>query len=121
MIVAMIEQPSGVEIIEEVAGLDGVDVVFVASSDLGSFTGRRQGHPEYERLVTQVKDATLGAGKVVGGPMAWMTDREGYGFFQGPGTGALIRTGARISLEGADPCRFLPSGARPVAGEDPCP
>ena len=121
MIVAMIEQPSGVEIIEEVAGLDGVDVVFVASSDLGSFTGRRQGHPEYERLVTRVKDATLGAGKVVGGPMAWMTDREGYGFFQGPGTGALIRTGARISLEGADPCRFLPSGATPVAGEDPCP
>ena len=120
MVVAMIEQPSGVEIIDQVANLEGVDVVFVASSDLGSFTGRRQGDPEYERLVTRVKDATLAAGRVVGGPMGWMTSREGYAFFQGPGTGALIRTGARVSLEAADPCRYLPAGATPVAGEEPC-
>lgn len=121
MIVAMIEQPSGVEIIEEVVATEGVDVVFVASSDLGSFTGLRQGDPAYEALVTRVKDATLAAGLKVGGPMGWLESREGYSFFQGPGTSALIRAGATVSLEGADPCRYLPSGATPVAGEEPCP
>ena len=121
MIVAMIEQPEGVAIIDQVVSTPGVDVVFVASSDLGSFTGKRQGDPEYEALVTRTRDATLAAGLKVGGPMAWLESREGYSFFQGPGTSALIRTGARISLEGADPCRYLPSGATPVAGEDACP
>lgn len=121
MIVAMIEQPSGVDIIEEVVATEGVDVVYVASSDLGSFTGRRQGDPDYEALVTRVRDVTLGAGLKVGGPMSWLESREGYSFFQGPGTNALIRAGATVSLEGADPCRYLPSGSTPVAGEDPCP
>jgi len=121
MIVAMIEQPAGVEIIEQVVNTPGVDVVYVASSDLGSFTGLRQGDADYEALVTRIKDVTLDAGLYLGGPMAWLQSREGYSFFQGPGTNALIRTGARVSLEGADPCQYLPSGATPVAGEDPCP
>ncbi|MEQ8953318.1 MAG: aldolase/citrate lyase family protein [Gammaproteobacteria bacterium] len=121
MIIAMIETPEGVANTAAIAGVAGVDVVFIASSDLGSFTGRRQGDPDYEALVTEVKSSTENAGKYVGGPVAWMTSRQGYDFFQGPGTNALIRTGARVSLEGADPCRFLPSGATPVQGEDPCP
>ncbi|HSH75768.1 MAG TPA: aldolase/citrate lyase family protein, partial [Longimicrobiales bacterium] len=77
MVVAMIESPAGVEIAEQVANLPGVDVVFVASSDLGSFTGRRQGDPAYEALVTRIKDATTAAGRTVGGPLAWMSTREG--------------------------------------------
>ena len=121
MVVAMIEQPAGVAIVEEVANLEGVDVVFVASSDLGSFTGLPQGHPEYEALVTTVRDATLRAGRTVGGPLAWMSTREGYGFFQAPGTTSLVRTGARAVLESADPCYGVPSGTAPVEGEDPCP
>ncbi|MDH3207458.1 MAG: aldolase/citrate lyase family protein [Gemmatimonadota bacterium] len=120
MVVAMIEQPSGVDIIDQVANLEGVDVVFVASSDLGSFTGRRQGDPQYEALVTRVKDTTLAAGRAVGGPLGWMTSREGYSFFQGPSAQALIRTGGRVTLEEADPCRYLPAGTAPVPGEDPC-
>ena len=121
MIIAMIETPEGTAAAAEIAGVDGVDAVFVASGDLGSFTGKPQGDPDYERLVTRIKSATENAGKYVGGPSAWMTSREGYQFFQAPSTGALIRIGARITLEAADPCRFLPSGATPVAGENPCP
>jgi 4-hydroxy-2-oxoheptanedioate aldolase len=117
LVVAMIENPAGVEIVDQVANLEGVDVVFVASSDLGSFTGLRQGDPAYEALVTRTKDATAAAGRAVGGPLAWMATREGYSFFQGPSAGALIRSGAR---EEVDPCRFLPPGTAPVPGEDPC-
>ncbi|MDP2141708.1 MAG: aldolase/citrate lyase family protein [Gammaproteobacteria bacterium] len=121
MVVAMIEQVEGVDIIDQVVNTPGVDAVFVASSDLSSFTGLRQGDPEYEALVSRVLDTTLAAGLTAGGPLNWLETREGYGFFQGPGAGALIRAGTRVSLESADPCRFLPSGTSPVAGEDPCP
>jgi hypothetical protein len=121
MVVAMIENQEGVAIASEVANLEGVDVVFVASSDLGSFTGLRQGDAGYEALVTTVKDATERAGRAVGGPLAWMTSREGYSFYQGPSAQALIRTGGRVTLQESDPCRFLPSGTAPVPGEDPCP
>jgi len=121
MVVAMIEQPAGVDIVEEVANLEGVDVVFVASSDLGSFTGRRQGDPEYEALVTRVKDVTTAAGRTVGGPLAWLNSREGFGFFQAPSTTSLIRTGAQAVLKAADPCFGVPAGVAPVPGEDPCP
>jgi 4-hydroxy-2-oxoheptanedioate aldolase len=121
MIVAMIESPAGVEIADEIAGVPGVDVVFAASSDLGSFTGLRQGNPEYEALVTTIRDETLAAGLIVGGPLAWMSTREGYGFFQGPSATSLVRTGARVVLEAADPCFGVPAGVAPVEGEDPCP
>jgi 2-keto-3-deoxy-L-rhamnonate aldolase RhmA len=121
MVVAMIEQPTGVDIVEEIVALDGVDVVFVASSDLGSFTGLPQGHPDYEAQVTRVKDATLSAGLAVGGPLAWMSTREGYGFFQAPTTTTLVRAGSQVVLRDANPCYGVPSGQSPVEGEDPCP
>jgi len=121
MIVAMIENPTGVTIATEIANTPGVDVVFAASSDLGSFSGYRQGDAQYEALVTTIKNATLAAGRSLGGPLAWMSTRDGYSFFQGPGATALVRSGARVTLEEVDPCRFLPSGTAPVPGEDPCP
>ena len=121
MIIAMIETLEGTEAAASIAAVDGVDAVFVASGDLGSFSGKRQGDPEYEALVSQIKDGTENAGKIVGGPSAWMSSREGYQFFQAPSTSSLIRIGARLTLEQADPCRFLPSGATPVEGENPCP
>ena len=121
MIIAMIETEEGTAAADEIAQVDGVDLVFVASSDLSSFSGRRQGDPVYENLVTRIKTETTNAGKYVGGPSAWMNTRDGYQFFQGPGTSALIRAGVRVTLEESDPCRFLPSGTAPVQGEDPCP
>jgi 4-hydroxy-2-oxoheptanedioate aldolase len=117
MIVAMVESPAGVQIVDEIAKLDQVDVVFVASTDLGSFTGLRQGDAKYEALVTRIKDATLGAGKVLAGPSAWKGTRDGYRFFQGPPVSALIRSGAKLSLEGtADSA--APRGVAPIEGTE---
>ena len=97
LIIAMIETVAGVEAIDEIAAVSGVDVVFAASTDIGSFSGKRQGDPEYEALITRIHDEVLGAGRRLGGPQAWM-DREGFTFFQGPGATSLIRLGARTSL-----------------------
>jgi 4-hydroxy-2-oxoheptanedioate aldolase len=116
MVVAMIESPAGVAIADEIAAVPGVDVVFVASTDLGSFSGYRQGEPQYESLVTRIKDATLKAGLKVGGPLAWRS-RPGFSFFQGPGETSLIRSGAQVAL-GATPAPGARPGVAPTEGEE---
>jgi 2-keto-3-deoxy-L-rhamnonate aldolase RhmA len=116
-VVAMIENPAGVDLADKIAAVPGVDVVFVASTDLGSFSGLRQGNPQYEALVSRTQEAVLKAGRYVGGPQAWM-NRKGYSFFQGPGETALIRCGARTAM------RVQPTGCpggtvAPVEGTEP--
>jgi 2-keto-3-deoxy-L-rhamnonate aldolase RhmA len=101
MIVAMIESPAGVDIAEQIAAIPEVDVVFVASTDLGSFSGYKQGDPQYEALVTRIKTAVDKHHKVLAGPLAWKSTREGYRFFQAPGETALLRTGIEVTLKGA--------------------
>ena len=97
LVVAMIESPEGVEIADQIAGVDGVDVVFVAATDLSSFSGLKQGDPAYEAMASRVRDETLAAGGKVGGPYAWK-DREGYSFFQAPPAEVLLRRGAKDLL-----------------------
>jgi 2-keto-3-deoxy-L-rhamnonate aldolase RhmA len=117
MIVAMIENPAGVEIVEKIAAVPGIDLVFVASTDLGSFSGLRQGNPEYEAMVTKVVDTTAKAGLKVGGPLAWKNSRKGYAFFQGPSETALIRCGTRVALE-ITPTGCPTMGIAPIEGRE---
>lgn len=116
MIVAMIESPAGVAIADQIAAIPGVDVVFVASTDLSSFSGYRQGEQPYEQLVTRVHDSVLKAGLSLGGPLAWK-NRPGYTFFQGPGETSLIRSGAQVAL-GAIPTAESKPGVAPTEGEE---
>ncbi|MEZ5397192.1 MAG: aldolase/citrate lyase family protein [Bryobacterales bacterium] len=62
MIVAMIENQNGVANVAEIAATPGVDVVFAASTDLGSFHNWKQGEPKYEAMVQKIHDAVLKAG-----------------------------------------------------------
>ena len=100
MVVVMIESPAGVDIVDKVAAIDGVDVVFAASGDIGSFTGWARDDPRYMALIEKIKVETLNAGKILAGPLAWR-DREGFMFFQGPSHGSLIRDGAKAALQQA--------------------
>jgi 2-keto-3-deoxy-L-rhamnonate aldolase RhmA len=111
VIVAMIESPAGVAIADEIASVPGVDVVFAASTDLSSFSGMRQGQPDYEALVSTVHDATIGAGRRLGGPLAWR-DRKDFTFFQAQTEAAFIRMGVEAALEAA------PSGVAPTEGAE---
>lgn len=111
MVVAMIESPSGVQLANAIANVPGVDVVFAASTDLGSFSGLRQGDAAYEALVTTIHDATLNAGRALGGPLAW-ANREGFRFFQAPTESTFIRLGVRASLDAA------PTGVAPTEGAE---
>lgn len=99
MIVVMIESPEGVAMVDKIAAVPGIDVVFAASGDLGSFTGWERTDPRYMKLIKRVYDETLKAGKILGGPAAW-TDRPDFLFFQGPGESSLIKSGAKMALTG---------------------
>jgi 2-keto-3-deoxy-L-rhamnonate aldolase RhmA len=96
--VIMIESPDGIEIADKIAAVSGVDVVFAASGDIGSFTGYSWDDPRYEALIKKVHDDTLKAGKKLGGPFAWH-DREGFSFFQASSEAGLIKAGAKLLLE----------------------
>jgi 2-keto-3-deoxy-L-rhamnonate aldolase RhmA len=119
MIVAMIESPAGVKIAEELAAMQEVDVIFIASTDLSSFSGKKQNDPDYEKLVDIVKSATLKAGKKLAGPLAWKSSRQGQGytFFQGPGEASLIRAGAKLELTGAATSEQK-KGVAPIEGSE---
>lgn len=97
MIVVMIETPRGIEIVDQIAAVEGVDVVFAASGDIGSFTGYERSDPRYMKLIERIKTETLKAGKILAGPSSWR-DREGFMFFQGPSEGSLISAGAMLEL-----------------------
>jgi hypothetical protein len=96
----MIENPAGVDMVDKIAAVPGIDVIFAASTDLASFSGFRQRQPEYEALITRIHNATLKAGLVLAGPLAWkdQAERPDFRFFQGPGPAALIRMGANVAL-----------------------
>ena len=112
MIVAMIEAPAGVGEVEEISAVEGVDVVMVASTDLGSFSGLQQGNASYESMVEEVREATLAAGLALGGPQAWR-ERDGFQFFQGPTDVNLLSLGVERSLA------TLGSGIAPIEGSEP--
>ena len=46
VVVIMIETPIGVENAEKIASVPGIDVIFAASTDLGNFSGHKQGEKE---------------------------------------------------------------------------
>lgn len=118
MIVAMIESPTGVDLAREIANTPGVDVVMVASTDLASFSGMKQGDAGYETLVNRVKTETLKAGKVLAGPLAWKGTRDGYRFFQGPYETNLIKAGAQSVLGGAPAAAQEKKGVAATEGSE---
>jgi 2-keto-3-deoxy-L-rhamnonate aldolase RhmA len=117
MIVAMIENPAGVDLADRIAAVPGVDVVFIASTDLGSFSGLRQGDAAYEALVTRALGAVQNAGRKAGGPLSWKASRQGYAFFQGPGEAALLRCGSRVTL-GLRPSGCPAGGVAEIEGSE---
>jgi 2-keto-3-deoxy-L-rhamnonate aldolase RhmA len=118
MVVAMIENPAGVEIADKIAAVPGIDVVFIAATDLTSFSGYRQGDPQYEALVTRALNAITKAGRKVGGPSQWKDTRQGYHFFQAGDEVGFLRSGVRQSLTGAAPAG-RGRGVAPLEGSEP--
>ena len=117
LVAIMIETPLGVANAKEIASVPGIDVIFAASTDLGNFSGTKQGEPSYEAMVTTIHDTVLKAGMKLGGPLAWK-GRPGFTFLQGPGETALIRLATPVAL-GTAPGTKPQSGVAPLEGVGP--
>lgn len=102
VVVAMIEEACAVDDIEAIAATEGVDVLFVGTSDLSFSLGLRgrTDHPEVEHALVRVREAAARHGKVVGRPAATPADvtryiDEGFRFFQAPSDLSFFAEGAR--------------------------
>lgn len=80
VLIVMIETIEGAMNAAQIAKVPGVHGVFIASADLGNFSGYAQGDADYEKLVESIRDDVLNAGKRLCGPVAWLTSRPGQGF-----------------------------------------
>lgn len=99
VVILMIETLEGVENVDEIAKVEGVDALFVASGDLGNFSGYAQGDAEYESLVDRIAAAAEANDLQVCGPLGWRADREGFTCFQGGNDVSLVSQGAKAELE----------------------
>ncbi|OKL63154.1 hypothetical protein UA08_01609 [Talaromyces atroroseus] len=63
MVVVQIESRSGVENVEEIAKVDGIDVLFIGPFDLAKQTGVVRGGEEHEAMIQRTLKAAKAAGK----------------------------------------------------------
>jgi 2-keto-3-deoxy-L-rhamnonate aldolase RhmA len=110
VLILMIETLEGLAHSDEIAKVPGVTAIFAASTDLGNFTGYRQGTPDYERAINIVHDSAIKAGVRLCGPIAWR-DRPDFTCFQGGSETAAIARGALAELG-----PLANTQARPAAG-----
>tara|TARA_R110002110_G_scaffold106707_8_gene267371 strand:- start:850 stop:1617 length:768 start_codon:yes stop_codon:yes gene_type:complete len=68
LVVVMIESPAALENVDEIAAVEGVDVLLVGASDLTFAMGlpSQYGHPRIREAMQQVADAARNAGKFSG-------------------------------------------------------
>jgi 2-keto-3-deoxy-L-rhamnonate aldolase RhmA len=68
-VICQIESPEGVEKVEAIAAVDGVDMLFVGPFDLSAQLGYlgQPDHPEVQRAVQRIERAAKDAGKLLGG------------------------------------------------------
>jgi 2-dehydro-3-deoxyglucarate aldolase/4-hydroxy-2-oxoheptanedioate aldolase len=108
VLIAQIETERGLEAVEEIAAVPGVDVLWVGHFDLTNFLGipGRFDHPEYRGAVARIGAAAKAHGKgfgILGGDAASLRAAKAQGFnMLAAGTDmAMLIAGMTAALEGA--------------------
>lgn len=109
LVVAMVEEASAVDEVDAIAATDGVDVIFIGTSDLSFSLGHRgrTDHPDVQAAIARVVAAAARHGKVLGRPAARPDDvrryvSEGFRFFQAPSDLTFFAEAARQWLAPLD-------------------
>jgi len=104
--VCVIEEACAVESIDEIAETEGIDVLFIGTSDLSFSLGLRgqQNDPVLARAIAKIAKAARRNGKYLGCPAGTAEDvlrlhGEGFQFFQSVTELGLMKLGARQLLE----------------------
>jgi 2-dehydro-3-deoxyglucarate aldolase/4-hydroxy-2-oxoheptanedioate aldolase len=103
--IVQVESGAAVEATNEIAAVDGVDVLFVGPTDLSHALGipGRLDDPAYLAAVDRVADAARGHGKAAG-VLVWKAEDvvgyldRGYTFFSLSGDGQWLRTALSAAL-----------------------
>jgi 2-keto-3-deoxy-L-rhamnonate aldolase RhmA len=106
MVIANIEEAKAVENIDAIASTEGLDVLFIGTSDLAFSMGFRgkQDHPRVQEAVKEIVKAAQKHNKVVGAPVGSPEQvrkymEQGLLFFQAGTELRLMAAGARQFLE----------------------
>jgi 2-keto-3-deoxy-L-rhamnonate aldolase RhmA len=106
LVVAVVEDTSAVENIEEIAATPGIDVLFIGTSDLSFSLGLRgeQNHPQLDRAIAKIVAAAKKHGKFLGRPGLTPADikrfqKQGFRFFMTATDLGLMAAGAAQLLE----------------------
>ncbi len=107
LLIPMIEDPEGVENIDAIMAVDGVDVALLGTADLGLAMGLRRdqmaGNAEHERLIMRVLEGCRNAGKPAGIPVADATSAnrwiaQGFQFIDLSNDLAFLRAAVKAQL-----------------------
>lgn len=109
LLIAQIEQAAAVDNIEEIAGVDGIDMLFIGPNDLAGSMDRFEdlGNPEVMACVAEAERRIVSSGKMLGGfPLpGYSSDRDleekGYRFFARHSDIWLFRTAAAEAARGS--------------------
>jgi staphyloferrin B biosynthesis citrate synthase len=104
VVIAQIEEPEGVDVVEQIAAVEGIDALFAGPADLSVGFGKTSvGSPELDAAMTRIGAAARAADKVY---VSWMADA---------GTATdWIRYGITVFVVGSDHALML-AQARDVA------
>ncbi len=106
LIVAVVEEARALEKIDEIAATEGIDVIFIGTSDLSFSLGLRgrQDEPVLNEAIEKIVAACKRHGKFAGRPAANAESverfqKQGFQFFQGPSEIGLLTRGAKNLLD----------------------
>ncbi len=114
VVVAIVEEMSALEHVDDIAATPGVDVLFIGTGDLSFSMGLRgqQEHPQVEDAARRLLAAARRHGKAAGRPAGTADNTrryidDGFVFFQAPSELAFFEAGAREFLApyGIEPIR----------------
>ena len=98
MIICQIETPTGINNIEEIAEVEGVDMLFVGPSDISTNMGyaKQRDHPEVKAVLADVERRIKAAGKWMGTVLRFGLDPQdlfdvGYDMVSGGSDSAHMR------------------------------
>jgi len=108
MVITIIEDQSGVDHVDEIAAVEGIDVIFIGPSDLSwQLAGGDGDHPKVKAAMEKIIAAAKRHKKILGRPAGSPQEvkkfmEQGFRFFQGPSELGLMRGGARPLLDPFD-------------------
>lgn len=110
LIAVQVESPAGIDNIDEIAAVDGIDVIFIGPRDLSATLGKLNQFedPSVRREILRAEEAILRSGKILGstaasGKVAKEMVERGYRFIIPGSDATLLGLGARTTLVDARP------------------